>query len=107
MHTCFYRQIEQQMQEVSTMVSLISEHLSSQQEDIQHVLEAAETSTALVNQVGLGPSAWQVPHAGSISCCILCVAGQCRALKGYGAPGSPTLCFSCATVWRSRDFAPI
>jgi len=36
------------------MVSLISEHLSSQQEDIQHVLEAAETSTALVNQVGLG-----------------------------------------------------
>lgn len=33
------------------MISLISEHLSTQQEEIQHVLEAAEESTTLLNQV--------------------------------------------------------
>lgn len=85
------------------MVSLISEHLSSQQEDIQHVLEAAETSTALVNQVGLGVAG----SAGStiIACIFSCAAGQCRALTGCGAPRSPTLRFGCTAVRRSRASA--
>jgi len=41
------------MQEVASMISLMSEHLSEQQDDIQHVLEAANQSTELIHQVRL------------------------------------------------------